>query len=239
MSMSGNTARIPELSKALKRNFASPHPSPPPSPPPGGPRKKRRKTVRFRSPTPPPLCQALRPEPGLPNLCAHSNLCNQLSQLLNHSSTRPDRCIGVIGDPLNSKHLIYLDSRAQCLTQGFAPTTSSSLKSVLQSLRQTNLPNHSIPQLDRIRLAKQLAMAVLSFHATPWLKSTWCSEDVFFHGIGSQISQHTPGLNDPYVDVAIQSPLCSGTSVLGTVISELCSKPVPLWSRCHAPRNCF
>lgn len=185
-SVSESPAGLHNPSNALKRNLESP------SPPPSRPSNKRRKTVRFRSLTPPPSCKTSQLDPSLPNLCAQNNLCNQLSHFLNQSLAGPDRCIGLIGDSSNSKHLIYLDSRAQSLTKSFAPSAASSLKDVLQRVQQTNMPNNSIPQLERIRLAKQLAMALLSFHATSWLKSTWCSDDVFFHGIDSKMANIPP-----------------------------------------------
>ena len=40
-----------------------------------------------------------------------------------------------------------------------------------------------IPLLERIRLARNLALAVLQFHATPFLTSSWNGDDVVFFGL--------------------------------------------------------
>ncbi|ERF75620.1 hypothetical protein EPUS_04600 [Endocarpon pusillum Z07020] len=66
------------------------------------------------------------------------------------------------------------------------------------------MPYNVIPQLERIRLATRLSTTLLFFHSTPWLKDTWCSDDVFFQGIDFKMPQYLPDLNEPYVDVALK-----------------------------------
>ncbi|ERF70929.1 hypothetical protein EPUS_06714 [Endocarpon pusillum Z07020] len=204
MSVPKNKEGPTNLEKSLKRNKMSP------SPPPGRPPKKRQKNVRFRSQTPPPICQTLQPDTTLPNLCSHGNLCNQLSQLLSQSLLDQNRCIGLLGDLSNRTHLIYLDSRTQSLPKGTCTSPSSSLKDVLNMVGRARKPFNSIPQLERIRLAKQLAIALLSFHSTSWLDSTWCSENVFLYNTSNENPQFSFKLDDPYVNVAIKGP-CSPT----------------------------
>jgi hypothetical protein len=55
---------------------------------------------------------------------------------------------------------------------------------------------------ERIRLARLLATAVLQFHGTPWLKSTWRSGDVFFFGLDE--SRAIATLTAPYTTVAVR-----------------------------------
>jgi hypothetical protein len=45
-----------------------------------------------------------------------------------------------------------------------------------------NSHSDQVLQHERLRLARQLASAVLQYHATPLLKSSWCSDDVVFFG---------------------------------------------------------
>lgn len=200
MSVPKNEEGPTNLKKSLKRIKMSP--SPPPSMTP----KKRQRTVRFRSPTPPPICQALQSDTALPNLCSHRNFCNQLSQLVSRSLADPNHCIGLLGDLSNRTHYVYLDSRGQCMTKPTSPSPSSSLKDILDMARHSKVPFNSIPQLERIRLAKRLATALLLFHETSWLSSTWCSENVFLHRVSDSIPQHPFKLDDPYVNVAVRGP---------------------------------
>ncbi len=160
--------------------------------------------------TPPPVCESLQPDTALPNLCLHRNFCNQLSQLLSRSLSDQNQCIGLLEDLSNRTHYVYLNSRGQFSTKTKSPSPSSSLKDVLDMARHSNVPFNSIPQLERIQLAKRLATALLSFHETSWLSSTWCSENVFLYGVSGNIPQHPFKLDDPYVNVAVRGP-CSPT----------------------------
>jgi hypothetical protein len=114
--------------------------------------------------------------------------------------------VGFLEHSADSKHLVYLDSGAQSTTTGQKPSTPTlvSLNEIFQNMRQrASSANSSIPQFDRIRLAKQLAMAVLSYHATPWLKSSWNSNEVFLYGTDAT----TMGpMNSPYIDVSVKGP---------------------------------
>ena len=187
---------LPDLSTSSKRGRSSP--SPPPSEKLG---KRQKKYVRFRSPTPPPSKPAVKPNAALPNLCAHSNFCNQITSLLSRPTTKAGVCVGFLKHSADSKHLVYLDGSAQSVT---TTPTSVSLNEMFQNMRQkASSANSSIPQFDRIRLAKQLAMAVLSYHATPWLKSSWNSNEIFLYGIDAT----TMGpMNGPYIDVSVKGP---------------------------------
>lgn len=192
---------LSDLSTSSKRGRSSP--TPPPS---QKLRKRQKKCVRFRSPTPPPSTLAMKLDAALPNLCAQSNFCNQITNLLNRPTAKAGACVGFLEHSADSKHLVYIDSGAQSVTTGRGPSTptSVSLNEMFQNMRQRASSAHgSIPQFDRIRLAKQLAMAVLSYHATPWLKSSWNSNEVFLYGTDTT---SVGPMNGPYIDVSVKGP---------------------------------
>ena len=57
---------------------------------------------------------------------------------------------------------------------------------------------------ERVRLAKTLAIAVLQYHATPWLRETWRSEDVYFFGLDDK-TKDVPVLTPPYVNANVSN----------------------------------
>ena len=64
-----------------------------------------------------------------------------------------------------------------------------------------------LPQYERLRLAKSLATAVLQYHATPWLKTSWRSDDIFFFGIDEDVAlERTSILSKPHLNVKVKGP---------------------------------
>ena len=59
----------------------------------------------------------------------------------------------------------------------------SSTKSLEDALNAAKASSEGIPLLEKLNLAKTLALAVLQFHSTPWLQREWQSQDVVFFGI--------------------------------------------------------
>ena len=59
----------------------------------------------------------------------------------------------------------------------------SSAKSLEDALVAAKASSEGIPLLEKLNLAKTLALAVLQFHSTPWLERKWQSQDVVFFGI--------------------------------------------------------
>ena len=59
-------------------------------------------------------------------------------------------------------------------------------------------------QCKRLRLARQLASAVLQFHTTPFLEESWRSEDVIFFEIGNG-SQKPSELREPHLNVNVRA----------------------------------
>ena len=115
-------------------------------------------------------------------------------------------CVGYLKRSADSSHLVYLDSSAQSVTAGLMPLASASisLSEIFRNMHQgVRSDDNTMPQYNRIRLAKQLAMAVLSYHATPWLKGSWNSDEVFLYGNDTD----KPGaVNGPYIDVSVKGP---------------------------------
>src|SRR2546421_11108895 len=84
------------------------------------------------------------------------------------------------------------------------------LSLVLTKAYRQTLPGALLLQYERIRLvAKQLATAVLQFHATRWLEESWRSNDVFISG-ADQLETFFAGnpIENPYI-------LCVGVFIKG------------------------
>jgi hypothetical protein len=76
-----------------------------------------------------------------------------------------------------------------------------SLAQIISSVSQKPQVDQFL-QYERLRLARQLASAVLQFHATPLLKRTWRSEDVVFFGQST-----SPGsITSPHLNVQVGKP---------------------------------
>ena len=172
------------------------------------PGKRAKKSVRFRAESPPVPAMVPSVTPTLQNLCVHNNFCNQLQNFLSRPglSLGPNSCIGFLEHSPESKHLVYLDSRAQSVSCGSSGSTTSLMElfSVLQKQRTASEATFS--PFDRVRLARQLATAVLQFHATPWLKGSWCSNDVYLYGVDSTSFQDISDKSEPYLNVSVKGP---------------------------------
>jgi hypothetical protein len=114
----------------------------------------------------------------LPNLCVNRNFCIQIQNYLTKTDGKTERCVGQLERTSNCKHIIYLsppianDHRTQAI----------SLAQLISSIGQKPT-EESLPQNERLRLGKQLALSVLKFHSTPWLNDAWRSKDVLFFGV--------------------------------------------------------
>ena len=179
------------------------------------PKKLKKKAVRFRSPSPArvlPIQVSAVPDPvslpALVNLCKHSNLCNQLQNFLAHA--RLGQCIGFLKHCSKSQHLIYLDSREQSISRTLNASISApqpmSLTDLLSQLG-TRSAVAVLSPYERIKLGRQLAQALLHFHATPWLRTNWSSSDILLYGIDLQMNADRAQSNEPYLNVAVKGPM--------------------------------
>lgn len=69
-------------------------------------------------------------------------------------------------------------------------------------------------EYERLKLATQLAEAVLQFHATPLLQGLWRSEDVIF--FQDNKSDNTTSISSPHLNVQVSSTKSSKAIVLDT-----------------------
>lgn len=151
-----------------------------------GKEKRKKKTVSFQ---PDPVTDAQRskqtclpprkPLPdSLPNLCSHSNFCNQIQKAFGQPKVPKHRCIGYLETCSSSKHLLYIDSRMDTITTAAKSSDMIALNDLLTETYLATQAGGILPEGKRIHFGKQLALALLQFHDTRWLKDTWSSRDI-------------------------------------------------------------
>lgn len=74
----------------------------------------------------------------------------------------------------------------------------------LVSLEQVIRQSPRMSFYGRLRLAKRLAMAVLQYHSTPWLKAAWCSEDIYFFCGLEDLAEADAIWPSPYLSTKIE-----------------------------------
>ena len=130
---------------------------------------RERKGVRFASEV--PMKTRISPSSQGQKLIA-ANICVALGKT---STTR--ECLGFLADEedLEHKHHLYL---AETLS-AHEPQT----RSLGELLTIPTSPSSStvLFRKDRLEIAVTLASSVLQLDATPWLKSQWTSNDIYFH----------------------------------------------------------
>ena len=164
--------------------------------------KKVKKSVRFASsmPAPTPLLPLLATTRGIEN-CIGVDFCDHLRRQFRR--------------PLQANACVVLENTAQCKQLVYPShfTASSELRkaaSLGQLITSATSPGpvDGILLHERVALAKMLAIAVLQYHATPWLQLSWRSEDVLFFGIeGDTQMQKRPNLSAPYINAKIRGQI--------------------------------
>ena len=101
------------------------------------------------------------------------NLCHHLGK--QPIDARSIHCAGFLQKAKTSKYLIY--------TPHNHAFQDSTMKTLEDALKVAGSRTEGIPLLEKLMLAKSLALAVLRFHSTPWLSGEWRSQDVVFFGI--------------------------------------------------------
>lgn len=142
--------------------------------------KKSKKSVRFQIPERPVLMHSLAEISAIPLVstpCRRRDFCDYL-RVFFRQPTQENVCVRTLENTKYCKHRVYAPPsivRSEC---GQA-TTLSQLISKISDQGSTD----GLPQYEQLRLAKTLATAVFQYHATPWLKLEWRSEDIYFFGI--------------------------------------------------------
>ena len=134
---------------------------------------------------------------NLKNLCMNGNFCNELRMCLRQVSNSGGCYVGTLDDMDCYKHLVYFPKRVN---------DKSSAQS-LQQLISANQPVMRLSRFERLCIARSLAIAVLQYHTTPWLRTPLRGEDIFFfddEGSQHQIEPGHPKLSKPHITVAVK-----------------------------------
>ena len=184
-----------ELERSLKRQIVDPALQP----------QKSRKSVRFQSPEPQ---RSFALMPALPAVSTDSlfsdymrkDFCDLIKRRLRQPPQK-SMCVAVLENTDKSKNFVYVPANVTC-------TKRRRAVSLQQLLTRTNEHNVSvkIPLYERLRLAKTLAVAVLQYHSTPWLRTSWRSEDVYFFGDEAVAVQDQTVLTSPHLNVRVRGP---------------------------------
>lgn len=190
------SACVAELEISLKRQLA------PTDTPMAPTAKKAMKNGHLVSATP-----AKMPSPYLPLVatsllrqeeCIGKNFCNDLRR--HFRRPMQGNAYVVLEATANCRHLVYPSQFAASLN-------TQRPKSLRRLMRSTTAPDvvGGILLHERILLAKMLAVAVLQYHATPWLPLSWRSEDILFFAMEENSSlQLKPNLTAPYIRAKVQ-----------------------------------
>ncbi|CAF9920614.1 MAG: hypothetical protein ALECFALPRED_001583 [Alectoria fallacina] len=185
------------LSQSLKRQI---------EPATGATQKKAKKSVRFQSaivtPTcmPPTLSTATIANAILSSDDMRKDFCDFIRRRL-REPLQASECVGVLDNTDNCRNIVYPSSNKCCRQTRQAISLGQVILSVS---KQQGVGG--IPLYERLRLAKTLAIAVLQYHSTPWLRMSWRSEDVYFFDNELASVQDIPSLISPHLNVKVKGP---------------------------------
>ena len=134
----------------------------------------------------------------LPELYCKTDLCLHLQQCHQNSQSDASECIGVLQRTRTFNHIVYRRSASD------SPAISVSLDTVLSNLAETK-PTSGLSCLERVRLARSLATAILQFRSTPWLPEDWRSRNVHFYGINTPCMTQPSSLNTPLLNATFST----------------------------------
>lgn len=182
-----------ELERSLKRPILDPPLQP----------TKSRKSSKVQSFEPQrTLMSALTAVPTNP-LCsdyARKDFCDLIKRRLRQPSLQ-SKCVAVLENTDRSKNFVYSPPNVTCTKRGRAV----SLEQLITKMNGQGV-SCRLPLYERLRLAKTLAVAVLQFHSTPWLRTCWRSEDVYFFADEVVVLQEPPVLTSPHLNVRVRGP---------------------------------
>lgn len=174
--------------------------------------KRAKKIVRFRSISPPPPTPMAATEKAetFPNPRDQvSDICGLLkgSPALSRSESmfyvlNPEYAVG-------SKYLLSLSWCEDAMPRSSKgrPWTLISLASLFARSEKSK-DEVRLSFFDRVRLARLLATAVLRYHATPWLKYTLCSADIFLYRVESSVINTISIRNEVYLKTSVKGVDC-------------------------------
>jgi len=122
-----------------------------------------------------PSSDRSKPLPGMQvDLCSMGKLCRYFRQPQIQTGAEP--CVGFLEKTKTFKHFVYRHSAPAQLVDD---SKSISLKQILQINVEEKKERDWI---EKLRLARLLALGVLRFHNTEWLPESWGSNNVRFIG---------------------------------------------------------
>ena len=167
--------------------------------------KKIKRSVRFEKIAYGGFCHMPPGElENLKDLCMSQKFCDCLRQCLRRSSGGLQYIETLGNTTIPYKHFVHFPE-----TRKRRPALSLQ-EIITMSSRQG--PGSRLFLEERLHLARSLAMAVIQYHATPWLRNPWRCKDIYFFDAEERIilQRSTAPISEPHIDVPIKkTPLVS------------------------------
>jgi hypothetical protein len=165
---------------------------PPSSPPPLSPSRKKSTIAGNLDSNSMEIAEA-----SLPDFCEKHDFCNHISKRSQKAGRTSDECVGYLSKKGLCQHRVLLGPQDANL-----PKTPVSLAQLVSQISEKPYTGRFL-YVDSFRLAKQLASAILQFHATPLLEETWQSDDIVFFNGDLHHRCRRPTLTDPHLSVRV------------------------------------
>lgn len=157
----------------------------------------------------------------LPNFCNNGDFCEHIDSA-KFRDVQKGHALGYLASREFAKHLIYLDRTIQQMEAEPISRTCKSLMTLNMLFKQADLTQSEIASI-----SKQLAIAALQYHATPWLE-TWDGDHILFANRSSSPLRLAleVGSFESYLSVSIQKPGENN----GTPIASRSKTLIPNWT---------
>lgn len=133
--------------------------------------------------------------------CMKRDFCDDLRRCF-REPRKANVCVGILENSDKCKHYVYPSP----LTLHSQPRRPISLGQLIRSASRPGLVGN-IPVHERLGLANNLAVAVLQYHSTPWLRLSWRSDDILFFGAGENTQMlELPNLSAPHLSAKVLGP---------------------------------
>jgi hypothetical protein len=194
-------------------------------------KQKRNKSVTFAITSPTCKSQSVMQPPTLPpqismkpfidsslsNFCIGRDFCSHVRRCSKRALNSSDICIGYLQRSGTCSHRVYY-KHPKSHTETNAVVNLAQIFSSISGVEPGRKQSKRMLQCESLRLARQLASAVLQFHETPILKESWRSEDVVFfaeNNISILKPQH-PDMKTPHLNVRVRTPPGKSSSTATT-----------------------
>jgi hypothetical protein len=174
-------------------------------------------TVPDTTPATPPVTAT----DVLVNFCNQSNFCTKVKNLFNQPQHPVGRCIGYLEASGTSRHLVYIHS---WMNKGAGNNENDKIMALSQVLVDTSQKGFSSGALTvqaRLHMSKQLALALLQFHQTRWLRESWSSDDIMLSenqrnamdlsNKPDDCKEELDAIQEPYANVSIREENATAT----------------------------